>query len=410
MRIDLSVGPTKTFRAGTHRLVSPEQTLERVRPHLASMGITRIANVTGLDYLGIPVVMVCRPNSRSLSVSQGKGLTLAAARASGVMESIETYHAEHISQPLKLGSYADLRKELNLVEPAELPSTRGSAYHPHLPLLWIEGYDLIGQASTWVPYELVHTNYSVPFPSGWGCFPATSNGLASGNHVLEAISHAITEVVERDAATLALFESEDARQARRVDLDSVDDPECRGLLERFGRAGFSVAVWEITSDVGIPAFTCAIAEKDADGWLRPFSGAEGRGCHPTRRVALSRALTEAAQSRLTAIAGSRDDLARSDYARVQDASRSLAEPGQSLRRFDQAPNWEGETLLEDVRWELERLQAVGVRQVLAVDLTRQEFGIPVVRVVIPGLESVGPDLYALYSPGARARARLGRAA
>ena len=67
---------------------------------MPTMGITRIANITGLDRLGIPVVMVCRPNSRSIAVSQGKGLTLDAAKASGLMESVETFHAESITRPL----------------------------------------------------------------------------------------------------------------------------------------------------------------------------------------------------------------------------------------------------------------------------------------------------------------------
>ncbi len=57
---------------------------------LAVMGISRVTNVTGLDTVGIPLVMVCRPNSRSISVSQGKGCDLDAAKASGVMESVET--------------------------------------------------------------------------------------------------------------------------------------------------------------------------------------------------------------------------------------------------------------------------------------------------------------------------------
>lgn len=60
------------------------------------MGITRVADVTGLDRIGIPVVMVCRPNARSLAVSQGKGIDIEAATVSGLMESVELYHAEHI--------------------------------------------------------------------------------------------------------------------------------------------------------------------------------------------------------------------------------------------------------------------------------------------------------------------------
>ncbi|MFT7675957.1 MAG: YcaO-like protein with predicted kinase domain, partial [Gammaproteobacteria bacterium] len=99
----------KTFMNGALLCVEPSKTLERVMPWMSYMGITRIANVTGLDRIGIPVVMVCRPNSRSVAVSQGKGLTLDAAKASGLMESVESWHAERIEHPLKLSSFADLR-------------------------------------------------------------------------------------------------------------------------------------------------------------------------------------------------------------------------------------------------------------------------------------------------------------
>ena len=72
------------------------------------MGITRIADVTGLDTIGIPVVMVYRPNSRSVVVAQGKGLDLLAAKVSGAMESVEVFMAERITKPLLLGSFNDL--------------------------------------------------------------------------------------------------------------------------------------------------------------------------------------------------------------------------------------------------------------------------------------------------------------
>ena len=98
----------KGHKSGTHRVVSPRETLARVQPYLAPMGITRVANVTGLDTIGIPVVMAYRPNARSLAVSQGKGLDLDAARASAVMESVEGYHSENVELPLKLASYRDL--------------------------------------------------------------------------------------------------------------------------------------------------------------------------------------------------------------------------------------------------------------------------------------------------------------
>jgi ribosomal protein S12 methylthiotransferase accessory factor len=111
-RITAKTSTYKAYRKGTHRTLTPTDTLERARPLLSNLGITRIANVTGLDRIGIPVVMVCRPNARSIAVSQGKGLNLDAAKASGLMEAVETYHAEHITLPLLLGSYAELRAQI----------------------------------------------------------------------------------------------------------------------------------------------------------------------------------------------------------------------------------------------------------------------------------------------------------
>jgi ribosomal protein S12 methylthiotransferase accessory factor len=402
-------GPVpKGYRLGTHRAVAPEATVARLRPVLPALGITRLANVTGLDRIGIPVVVACRPNSRSLAVSQGKGLDLAQARASALMETVEAWHAERIPLPLKLASYEELRYTHRLADVAALPRTDRSIFHPELALLWIEGYDLLQQEPVWVPFELVHTNYTLPLPTGSGCFTPTSNGLASGNHLLEAISHGICEVVERDATTLWHLLDEPARAATRLDLATVDDPACCAVLERFERAGIAVGVWETTTDVRIAAFLCSIAEREDDPLHRLYA-AEGYGCHPRREVALLRALTEAAQSRLTLIAGSRDDNPRREYdllleADAAERQRSPILAGPPRRRLQDAPDFDGDTFDADVAWALARLRAVGIRQVVVVDLTRPELRVPVVRVVIPGLEGVSDQ--PRYAYGARARARL----
>lgn len=133
----------KNYRAGTHRIVSPEETLESVRPFFPAMGITRVADITGLDVIGLPVVTACRPNSRSVTVSLGKGLDLAAAKASAVMENIEAFMAERITRPLVLGSVKDLRSSHPLADVDRLPRTADSTYHPDAPLLWIEGRELL---------------------------------------------------------------------------------------------------------------------------------------------------------------------------------------------------------------------------------------------------------------------------
>ena len=121
----------KRYFHGTHRICAPEETLARLQPLLPTMGITRIANVTGLDRTGIPVVMVCRPNARSMTVSQGKGLTLGAAKASGVMEALEIWHAEHIVKPLKLASFDEMRGEHRVADVAALPGPATAATPRH---------------------------------------------------------------------------------------------------------------------------------------------------------------------------------------------------------------------------------------------------------------------------------------
>jgi ribosomal protein S12 methylthiotransferase accessory factor len=144
----------------------------------------------------------------------------------------------------------------------------------------------------------------------------------------------------------------------------------------------------------------------SDGDPRRLRRSHGAGCHPDRAIALGRALTEAAQTRLTYIAGIRDDLLPSEYEEPPDAAivDALLD---ALRRestpvsFRDVPSFAGDDLGSDLGRELERLRSAGIDRVIAVDLTRRELAVPVVRVVIPGLEY---DIrHPGYTPGTRAR-------
>lgn len=394
----------KAYRLGTHRTVPPRETLGRLMPLLPEMGITRIANITGLDVIGIPVVMVCRPNSRSVAVAQGKGLDLMAAKVSGVMEAIETFHAERVTLPLRLATYAELCRSECVADVRRLPFSVRGLFADDAPVLWVAGRDLTHGGSVWLPYECVHTDYTLPFPQGSLCFAANTNGLASGNHALEAISHGLAEVIERDAITLWKRRDDASRMSTVVDLDTVDDPACRGLLDRLAAAGIEAMAWDVTSDVGVATFNCLLVGRQA-GFADPEFGS---GCHPSRAIALSRALTEAAQARTTYIAGSRDDFLPRFYS-VAARERRLRECRALLksapaRAFPDVPSFEADDIAADVGWMLRKLADAGMAQALVVDLTIAKYGLPVMRVVVPGLEGPdkGPD--SDYVPGARARA------
>ena len=396
----------KRFRRGTHRVADPSETLARVRPYMARMGVTRLGNITGLDRIGIPVAIAVRPNSRSVSVSQGKGLDFAQAMASALMEACESFHAEEIG-PSQRATYRSLADSERAVDPRTLcPATR--PFDPDEAIFWIEGYDLLGRETCWVPAEIVHTDYAEPQPDGF--FLAGTNGLASGNHLVEAINAAIYELVERDAVALWVAQSMHARAQCLLDLSSIDDLDCRALLGRYASADIPVRVWNVTTDLGMATFLCEIRDQSA-GDPRKLRRFHGSGCHADRIVALNRALTEAAQTRLTYIAGIRDDLSPAEYEEssedeigdaLLDALAMEAEP----TLLDIIPSFISDDLTVDLGWALNRLRVAGIERAIAINLTRPEFNIPVVRLVVPGLE--WDPHHPNYRPGRRAQVIAGR--
>ncbi|MEM7745768.1 MAG: YcaO-like family protein [Pseudomonadota bacterium] len=392
----------KGFRDGTRRTRPPEETWARIAPLLPVFGITRLANLTGLDRIGIPVFQACRPNARSLSVYQGKGATPQAARVSAAMEAIETHCAEHVDLPLKFASVEELRFTHRLIDLHGLPLSDPAGLYPHEPFLWIEGADLMDGSRRWLPFELVHANYALPEPPHSGALAATTNGLASGNTRDEALLHALLEVVERDAETLWKLGPHAYGDATAIAPEDITDPHCRALLARFAAAEIDVAIWETTSDTGIPCFAALIDDARGETGAPEF----GAGAHLAPEVALSRALTEAAQARLTYIAGAREDIGAEDFAPEVAAerrrlAREMLDGLSPQRRWADIPSRETETMAGDVAAVLDALEHAGVRQAVAVDLG-QRFGLSVVRVVVPGLEGAFESADADYVPGDRA--------
>jgi YcaO-like protein with predicted kinase domain len=371
---------------GTYRGRDAAETLAWIRPMLARFGITRVANVTGLDRIGIPVWMCVRPNARSLSVSQGKGVTSELAQASAIMESIEVYHAETLPPPDLVASYRTVRRRA-AVSPRTLePGIRWRAYDDDRPIEWIHGADLASGERVLVPRARLTLDWSRPHPDA-GLFLASSSGLASGNESAEALCHAIFEAVERDAEWRWRQLPPAQREATRVDPGTVETPMLRQLLRQFEEAGFEVEMWDQTSSIGLPVYECTIRDPLAVGILDGYTGS---GCHLSKEIALSRALTEAAQSRLTYIAGSRDDTFPEDYAPTPAPAR--ADEGAPLVDFRvrRSPP-PGRTFDEDLRTTRQLLHEAGFPRVVWVDHTRPEFGVPVVSVLVPGLRECLSD-------------------
>lgn len=395
----------KSFTESTHRSRTPEETLAAYGPLMPRLGITRLANITGLDYIGIPVVIAVRPTSRGLATAQGKGIDLAAAKASALMEAIETWHAERIETVSRLDTLEELRRDGSAIDVTGLQLRPGRSLQRLRPITWILAHELFTDEPRWVPWDAISCDFSSAIVRQ-ATFLQSTNGLASGNHFLEAIVHGLCEVIERDAITLHNYADRSHRDARKIDLGTIDDVRCGGVLRQLREAGIDVAVWDATSDIGVPVISALILDTPSAARPQPRGPFRGYGCHPSRAIALLRALTEAVQGRLTYISGSRDDLFPERFRELQriEAAQVLAHQVTSMgtRPFAAVPHVEHSTFNADLDEILARLRAVGLTEAAVFDLTRQELGVPVVKVLVPGLENdIHRDRH--YRPGPRAR-------
>ncbi|WP_305984542.1 YcaO-like family protein [Roseibium sp. MMSF_3544] len=368
----------KGFLQGTHRTHSPEHLLSALQGDLKQFGITRVSRLTGLDRIGVEVFAAVRPNARGLSVAQGKGCTREAAELSGIMEAIELSHAENPCVPLTFGTRDRTPFALDR---AVLDSLLGRPLGD-ASIFWSTGTNLSSGEPVAVPFDLVHTCFTDDAHVRGVKFPVSTNGLASGASRTEALIHALCEVVERhDTAMLARSFPEE-RTARILDLESVDDPVAARLLEQFKNADIAVRVWDATGAIGIASCVAAIADL-RDAAIPPGFGA---GCHASRSVALCRALTEAAQARLTRISGARDDLQVSQFGKAEGIrARWLTEPVEARQRsFAELPDLSTDRLDSDLQMLVTAVDEAGHRPVVGVDLS-DDPSFSVVRVIVPGL-------------------------
>ncbi len=374
------------YTLGTHRIATPQATLARIEPHLSQCGITRATEVTGLDCLGVPVFCAIRPGGIVLQVSNGKGLCADSARVSALMEALELYHAEHPA-PDRLRR-ASLRELAATGAQVLLPSalTDGTRYFSReFKLDWVAGESLFDGSPVWAPASLAYFARQ-PAP-----LTTDSNGLASGNHVREAALHGIYELLERDAlARLSVDGRLQIRnRCRLVDWATIPDTAVRGLAAQIEARETSVRLLWVPSRIAVHTFWVILLNRRAGAAVSTLN--LGAGCHRDPLVAAARALTEAAQARLTMIHGAREDrgakpVAQASRVRESAAYRYFSDlsadtawcelPGIDVPRV--------RTLSAAYDALIEQLRAEG-QAVFQFDLTRAEIGIPVVKVVAPGL-------------------------
>jgi ribosomal protein S12 methylthiotransferase accessory factor len=355
--------------------VSPEFTWERVYPLCERFGITRVAEITGLDEIGLPVAIAYRPVGSTYAVSIGTGLRLVEARVSAIMESIEVWHAEN---PICTSEFRAASRDLALhYDPRTLNLAPRSPLTAATVLDWVTGYGVLTGSAHLVPFDTVTLDFTRP--DGWGrrLFNTTSNGLASGNNTEEAVLHALLELIERDCITDHSLSSPGDR--RYVDPSTIRDPDARAVYTALRGAGCRIILCDITNRVGIPCYAAEIWSSDV-----PIRSG-GFGCHVEADLAAGRALAEAAQSRLGVVSGARDDIDANAY----QPGRPLIEPvrgtADSLTERS-VPAWmQNADLATVVHHCAERIAAVTGVEPFTLDLTHPDIGVAVCKAYAPGL-------------------------
>src|ERR687896_63610 len=350
---------------GTSRIMPAQETLERVSSVSQKIGVTRLADITNMDILGIPNYSAVLPGTEDyIWVYSGKGPTKVHAKTSALMECIERYSSLPSGGPKNFirGSYDQLSKSFHVLHPDEIVEPVRFQYKNDMLMDFLPGFDLFTNEQIMVPASLALFRYLPvsPFLNPFA-FHHT-NGLASGNVMEEAICHALCEVIERDAMSLA---------------------ELRASAIPFH---FLRHMINVLKSNGIPSFNASSIE-----WITHDYGylAEGHGTHPDKRIAVLRAITEVSQTRAANIQGARDDLRKIKYRENNTDDKRAWQFMQSSRtiKFSDITTYFNYDILDDIKLILDHLKQAGLTRAIIVNLTNDNIGIPVVRAIVPGLET-----------------------
>ena len=383
-----------TYFKGTHRVIAPKETIEINEDKLRTAGITRIADITDLDRIGLPIYTAIRPTAEdgAVSIYGGKGISKDHAKASAMMEGFERYSAEkQENDEVTVASLKEISEKGEYIDPVSLnlPKDFKKENLEAMQLEWSLAKDIVSGEEFYIPtnaifHPYIHDNHVQSL------FKSNTNGLASGNILEEAILHGMLEVIERDA--WSIFELTHKNYAQ-IDLESIESETVNDIIEKFESEGIKIKLMDFTADVKIPTIAAS-----ADDTVTKDAGllTLGMGTHLDPEVAILRALTEVAQSRATQINGAREDTVRADFAREAGYERMKRINKYYFRDEDEKiklsdiENKSTSSITKDIEIVKDELLANDIEKILYVDLTRPELDVSVVRVIIPEME-----LYAL---------------
>ncbi len=268
---------------------------------LMKWGVSRVGRIDGLDVIGLPVWIAIRPPGEVITISSGKGLDSTSAKAGAILESAELWAAE---TPERFSSWMRCSHDVaassfeNIIPFELLQLTRGSLFTRSTLITWDEADDWLRDRTVLVPSDMVWLKPRIKEPFQY--FQSSTNGLASGINIQDAILSGVYELVERDAWAISEFVQDNTGQWNAcVSLDCPLPQSIQECVDLLHHAGVKVFLFDITSDLGIPTFRCTLLDKNP---LFPGNFG-GFGCSLDPVTAARRAITEACQGRAVYISG-----------------------------------------------------------------------------------------------------------
>jgi ribosomal protein S12 methylthiotransferase accessory factor len=330
--------------------------------------------------------------------SGGKGMSAQQARTSALCEALERYSGvfrgnepRQTAKVLELAGVAILPNAcMNFSERQyEIREKWNRTHHNHdwvpvrfnedCKIEWTPVWSLTHQAVKYLPTAYCY--YGYPMETDHQFCRADSNGNAAGNSREEAILHGFLELVERDATAIWWF-----NKLRRpgVDLVSFGVPYIETLRKHYRKINRDFWVLDITADFPIASFV-AISN------LRKSAGRQflvGFGAHLDPVVALTRALTEMNQFLPALESGNLNGV-------LQPAARDMdflaPDSSAPLKRLEDFPQYKSNDFQRDISACVKMAKDRGL-ETLVIDQTRADVGLPVVKVIVPGMRQFWPRL------------------
>ena len=365
------------------RVVPPQATLRHAKAWAKLAGVHAVRDITAMDCLGVPIFVSERRRAASRAYAFGKGCVPIDAEIGAYMEAIECYFSEPGVAPLqtRCGAPAELSGVGAGCDPLlEYVPKFDCRADPDRALLLARAEDVETGAEGWIPAELAFN--PAPQDVGAPLYGSSGNGLASGNTVLEASIHALYELIERDIWSIEFVRD----RAVRLDDDSLPC-EVRNIVAAAARNGLRLVIRYVPNDYGVAFFAAFLFDPNRLE-SRLFNG--GWGCHQERGIALTRAVTEVAQSRLAFLHGGREP---------KRAADPLAEAARVKHHIDLALRTTPSIRFEDIaeqplpmplaaQWvaAVDCLRRVVDRPIYRVIYTPAEAPLHVVRLIVPRLE------------------------